>query len=135
MEGQISEAQEAFTSGGISMADLMPLLKTLRTKRAQVQEEQAVSTRAIQQPWFIKQRVDFQSMNLSQKRSVISSVVSAVVVYPPKRKGRQKPDLSRLEIHYTDGEVFRPDDATIAEILSLETGERLTRQIFWLTDV
>ncbi|MDQ3539239.1 MAG: hypothetical protein M3440_00995, partial [Chloroflexota bacterium] len=81
--------------------------------------------------WSIQHRIDFPVLNLSQRRAFIAEVISAVLVYPPKGKGRQQRDLSRLEVHYLDGEVFRLSNQRSWGIYDLETGKQLTEQFLW----
>jgi len=86
VQRQISQAQGAFTSGGITMADLMPMLKQLRAKRSALLAEQVEAESATRRIWPIQQRIDFPRLNLSQQRSFIGSAISAVIVYPPKTR-------------------------------------------------
>lgn len=112
------------------MADLMPMLKQLRATRSALLAEQVEAESQSRRVWPIQQRIDFPRLNLSQQRSFIGSAISAVVVYPPKTRGRQERDLSRLEVHYLDGEVLRLSNTRARGIFDLETGEWLAEQMF-----
>ncbi len=90
-------------AGQIELPDLADLLKGYRQRRQALVKEQVEASAAERDFGILQAFFDFNDMSLSQQRVFIGTYVRNVAVYPPKGKGRQRKDLSRLEVFFTDG--------------------------------
>lgn len=107
---EIEAYQAAASAREISPADVLPILRGLRKQRDQIIKEQVEEQARTRYDHGTEAQMDFDSddpLTLSRKRVYIGEVISSVVVYPPKGRGRQRQDNSRLEVHYKDGEIIR----------------------------
>lgn len=114
LDERIREAQDAFTEGQITMADLGPMLKKLRAQRAVLQRQEAEA--ASHDYGILQPVIDYEAMNLSQKRLFIGRYIENVLLLPGKR-GRQQQDNGRFEVHFKDGEVHRLTNGVVRDHL------------------
>lgn len=105
LEEQIEEVQAAYRAGDLTMADMLPMLNGLR---ADLRDAKAVQGEAERQrqaqrfPFFANYKA-WKAADVSQKRSLLSERVKAVVVLPVRSPGRKTVDLHRLEVTWADG--------------------------------
>jgi site-specific DNA recombinase len=95
IDEEIAEVREASTSGALDLADAIPMLKSLRAKRAKAIDS-AEAAIAGDETW--KHVEDFEAADLSVKRTVIRQHVTAIVVAPISKPGRSTYDPDRIRV-------------------------------------
>lgn len=95
IDKQIGEAQDAHAAGDLDLADLLPVLRGLRARRAKAVEAQSV---AVEEDSTWKAMDDYDGADLSLKRTIIKRHVVAVPVSPSRKRGSNRYDPSRFEI-------------------------------------
>lgn len=101
IDEQIAVAQKAHDDGDIDLADLLPLLKTLRSRRKDALKVQTVKVE--KDAW--QPIEDYDSADLSIKRALIKKRITALMIRPAKR-GSTKFDDSRFYVLMADGNVY-----------------------------
>jgi DNA invertase Pin-like site-specific DNA recombinase len=95
IDRKIEKAQQAHTAGELDLADLLPILKALRAQRAKLVEEK---TAAVEEDSTWAAMDDYDSADLSLKRSIIKRHIVAVPVVPSSKPGNNKFDPSRFKV-------------------------------------
>ncbi|WP_162799418.1 recombinase family protein [Nocardioides sp. 616] len=108
IDRKIAEVQEASTSGALDLADALPMFKSLRAQRAKALGA-AEAAIADDETW--KHVEDYAGADLSAKRTVIRQHVTAVLVAPTTKPGRNtyEPDRIRVVTPY-EGREFSGRD-------------------------
>jgi len=110
-----TQTQEAFEAGIYDLKEARNRINAIRDQIAELTKEQAKQVPRMNRA--TRTYMDFQRMNLAQKRAFISSQIVNVVVGPSISRGNQPFNPSRFEVHYQDG--------TVAPITSDGAGEAL----------
>lgn len=95
LDRKIEEAQQAHTDGDLDLADLLPILKSLRVQREKAVEAQRAR---VEEDSTWAAMADYDSADLSLKRTIIKRHIVAVPVRPIAKRGNTKFDPSRFEI-------------------------------------
>lgn len=116
VDKRIADLQGAYDSGDLDLADLLPMLKGERAKRAQlVKDAAAVRQQDNVVVKTIKTFDDWQDASLSAKRVTIAKYVQAVMVLPHTGKPSRNFNPERLLVVGTDGQQWTPTMGTIVE--------------------
>jgi site-specific DNA recombinase len=98
IDKQIEAARQANLDGGLDLADLLPMLKELRTRRAEAVRQQVQAVEVAN--W--QTVADYDGADLSVKRSIVKRHIEAIIVMPAKR-GLNRFDETRCYVLLTDG--------------------------------
>lgn len=101
IDRDIEAAHQAHADGDLDLADLLPILKDLRAKRAVAVRE---AVQAIEEASW-KPVADYDSADLSVKRTAIKRHIDAIMVRPAK-PGYNRFDESRCYVLKADGRVL-----------------------------
>jgi DNA invertase Pin-like site-specific DNA recombinase len=104
IDKRIQDLRDANAQGDLDLADLIPLLKAERTKRADVLRQ----TQAVEHPIFqdMKQSMEaWWSGSVSQRRVIVTRHIKALMVNPSDKPGRRVFDASRVTIIEQNGKT------------------------------
>ncbi|WP_268245554.1 recombinase zinc ribbon domain-containing protein [Nocardioides flavus (ex Wang et al. 2016)] len=95
--------QEGYRAGLYTLAEAQGPIRELDAKIKAVAKEAVKSKPRMNA--VTKRLLDYQKMNLAQKRAFISEQITDVVVGPALSRGNQPFNPARFEVHYTDGSI------------------------------
>ena len=100
IDKQIEAARAANLAGDLDLADLLPMLKELRARRAVAAKDAAKRVERETTPLE-----DYDNADLSRKRTEIRKEIQAIMVRPARR-GYNRFDETRFYVLMADGRVF-----------------------------
>lgn len=98
IDRQIAAARQANIDGDLDLADLLPMLKELRARRADAVKRQVQAVEVAN--W--QPVADYDQADLSVKRSIVRRHIEAIMVMPAKR-GLNRFDETRCYVLLADG--------------------------------
>ncbi|CAO5163454.1 hypothetical protein FAIPA1_230054 [Frankia sp. AiPs1] len=98
MERQIAEVMAAYRAGERSAALAFPTVGGLEEEKAQLLAGQSEWARwRAGVPRVTNVAAEWETLELEQRRAIIETVIEAVVLKPPTKKGARTFDAARLE--------------------------------------
>lgn len=95
--------QDGYQAGLYTLAEAQGPIRELDAKIKAVVKDAVQSKPRMNA--VTKRVMDYQKMNLAQKRAFISEQITDVVVGPALSRGNQRFNPARFEVHYTDGTI------------------------------
>ena len=98
MEQQIAEVMAAYRTRELSAAIAFPNVTALEQERAELLERQGAWSRSrIGVPRVTDVATEWDRLTIEQRRAIIETVLEAVVLRPPPKRGVRVFDPERLE--------------------------------------
>lgn len=119
----IKDLQKAVKDKTITMQTALPMLSEAEARLRDVERKQRqAAVRAVDPDWAYRDATGLMGLDLAQMRALIARHVSAVEIEKSPTVGRNAMDLSRVVIHWVDGEVERLSNAVPANSNQFENG-------------
>jgi DNA invertase Pin-like site-specific DNA recombinase len=108
IQADLKTFQEGVVNGTISGATAMPVIEGLEQQLSKARSAQRKAVTAnVKDAWFGRTTTELLGLSVGEQRALMAKHIEYVRVDAAKVQGSKALDLSRLELHYTDGTVER----------------------------
>lgn len=109
VDEHVDALRQAHNDGALDLADMLPLLRAQRDKRALLVKDAATEQAKDNILWQALGDYDqWESASVSARRVWIQRYIKAVIVKPTTKLGRVQYDPKRLSILWNDGTTSKP---------------------------
>ena len=123
VDRRIGELRQAHAAGELELADLLPMLKAERARRAELERQEAAEAVERSTLELAGEKLeDLLSAPVSALRAHLGRYWQAVVVSPTTSAGRRRFDPERIQLVWTDGRVTPWQFAMPPEAFDAVTG-------------